>query len=79
MTGERPLPNMDAILEGVFRKMGLRPEHIIVPNLLIRKGEEMELYVCPQKLGELYGSKEAARRQLEPGQTLYDVRIRRIE
>lgn len=64
----------------VFKSIGAKPEHIVVPNVLVRKGEELlELYVCPQRIGDLYGNEEAARRDLGEGETLYRVNIRRVE
>jgi hypothetical protein len=69
----------DVIVE-VFEKMGARPEHILVPNVLIRAGEELNgIYVCPQRMGQVYIGEEEAKRELSEGSTLYRVDIRRVE
>ncbi|MFA7707485.1 MAG: hypothetical protein WCX73_00890 [Candidatus Pacearchaeota archaeon] len=77
MTGENPF---EGLMERVFQNIGARPEPIVVPNVLIGKGDELRnLYVCPQRIGEVYGSEEAARRELGQNQTLYQVNVKRIE
>ncbi len=72
-------PGQDFMLK-VFEQMGCRHEHIIIPNIVLRRGEELqELYVCPQRIGDVYGSEEAARRDLGENETLYRVNVGRVE
>jgi len=64
----------------VLNKIGYRPENLIVPGVTIKQGEELNgVFVCPQRLGEVYLSEEEARRELAENETLYRLDIRRIE
>lgn len=80
MTEEkREFPGFGELMKMVFEDIGAKPEHIIVPNVLLKEGDKLELYVCPQRIGEIYGGEDAARESLGQNETLYRVDIRRVE
>lgn len=69
---------IEDLLKGVFDKMGAKPTIIAVP-VLLQKGHKLDgLYTIPETR-EVYVDEQSARSKLQPGQTLYEVTIRRLE
>ena len=74
----KEFPRVEEILSRVFDQIGARPEPIFIPAILLEKGGELGLYVSPQLFGNLYGSEEAAQRDLGEKDTLYHVTVKRV-
>jgi len=68
----------ERIFAEVFKSMGARPEMIMVPNVLLTKDSELELYVKGGR-SEIFLSEKQGKDALRTGETLYKVRIYRVE
>jgi len=67
------------LLEKVWSEVGARPT-LICFSVLLKKGESLpgSVYLIPENR-ETYGNLEAAKRDLQENNTLYEVKVRRIE
>lgn len=67
------------LIQEVLEKAGVSPRHIIVPNVAIGKGDELKEMYTIGNIPKSYLNEEQAREQMQLGDQLYKVNIKRIE
>lgn len=77
MTDDQKENFAERLFADVFRQMGARPETLIIPNVLLTRESELELYVKGGR-PEIFLSEQQGTAALREGESLYKVKIYRV-
>lgn len=70
--------NPEDLINNLFERLGAKPEKLTIPNVLLRKGDSIEVYSIGNVPG-CYISEKEARDNLNQASQLYKLEITRIE
>jgi len=71
--------NAEKLFFDVLKKIDCVPNHVIVPNVAIHKGDELKGFYCIGNKAKSYLREEEARSEMKNNDQLYKVDIERLE